>query len=176
MRDPRATPEYRPGDDPGEFYRLSFDRRARLLAWIAANFEPAPRSLSGATSYSVKHELQRAPGGFYVVNGAFKGALVALGFEIPDRAALNWQFRARRRPMTGRGSTEQQRAYSGPAARFHALAYHLRPVTTSRPARRGPDPGVAMPGSGPPLLREGDNAARGARGVEPGAPCGKDDY
>ena len=89
-------------DDPREFCRLTFDERVRLLAWLAESFEPGPRVLRGATSYSVKHEFQYAEGGFYVVNGAMKGALLALGFSICDRSVQNWQFRARRRAVEGR--------------------------------------------------------------------------
>src|SRR5438094_10451458 len=40
----------------------------------------------------MQHALEEWPGGFYVTNGAFKGAMLAAGFRPEDERALNWHF------------------------------------------------------------------------------------
>lgn len=43
------------------------------------------------TSYGLKHRFERDTG-IYVSNGAFKGAMLLVGFTAKDIADLNWYF------------------------------------------------------------------------------------
>jgi hypothetical protein len=84
-------------NDPAEYGYLAPEKQAQLIAWIKANFEPADQLLK-VNSYKLKHEFEFSPGGFYVCNGAFKGAMLQAGFNLPraGRRRPNWRFFARR--------------------------------------------------------------------------------
>jgi hypothetical protein len=72
------------------------EEQAALQTWIRLAVAPASRS-DGRTSYGIKHDFETV--GFYVPNGAFKGAMLAAGYEPTpgSKAAKNWQFRIRPR-------------------------------------------------------------------------------
>lgn len=78
-------------DDPIEFERLSPAERAALLLWITLAVRPAAKR-HYHTSYGLKHDYQR-DSGLYVVNGAFKGAMVAAGYKPTHTPDQNWLFR-----------------------------------------------------------------------------------
>lgn len=81
-------------DHPAQFDTLSPEQQAALLEWIRLSLVPA-KTASRDTSYGLKHHFQHHA--FYVVNGAFKGAMLAAGYE-PTRAtrnAPNWCFHAK---------------------------------------------------------------------------------
>lgn len=84
-------------DDLAEYAYLSPEKKARLLGWIRANFAPADQPLK-EDSYKLKHEFEYSPGGCYVCNGQFKGAMIAAGFTLPhdEKRRANWHFFARR--------------------------------------------------------------------------------
>jgi hypothetical protein len=82
-------------DPPGEYHTLMADSRAELLLWIWRNFKPTKVKVCPFTSYSLKHDFER-DGGFYVSNGAFKGAMLEAGYEAVDSRERNWRFRCTR--------------------------------------------------------------------------------
>lgn len=50
----------------------------------------------GGSVHELHHEARlRDGGGFYVTNGAFKGAMLAAGYKPVKRGEQNWQFRQR---------------------------------------------------------------------------------
>lgn len=88
-------------------WALTAAEQETLLSWIRENFVAAKTPLKEHTSYTLKHEFERATwpqAGFYVTNGHFKGAMLAAGIEPVDPNEENWRFRIRRvvnRPKKG---------------------------------------------------------------------------
>ncbi len=82
-------------NSPGLYNRLSPSNQASVQAWIQRAISPGTGRTSDGrmSSYGLKHCFERSPGGFYLTNGAFKGAMLAAGYEPRDSTALNWQFR-----------------------------------------------------------------------------------
>lgn len=80
------------GNDPRQYEQLTEEKRAALREWLRWAVRPAARA-SRRTTYGIKHDFERD--GFYVSNGAFKGALLEAGYEISEqnKAANNWRFR-----------------------------------------------------------------------------------
>ena len=54
---------------------LSAGQQAVLISWIRDVLVPAERVYQ-PNSYSMKHDFEREPEGFYVTNGMFKGAML----------------------------------------------------------------------------------------------------
>jgi hypothetical protein len=81
-------------NDPAEFQQLEPGEQAALLDWIRSVLVPA-KAVFRRNSYGMKHDFEREPDGFYVRNGAFKGAMLAAGFPPVDERELNWDFRVR---------------------------------------------------------------------------------
>lgn len=81
-------------NDPAGFQALEPERQAALLGWIRAVLVPA-KTVYRRTSYGMKHDFEREPDGFYVYNGAFKGAMLEAGFQPVDASELNWRFRVK---------------------------------------------------------------------------------
>lgn len=78
---------------PQDYLTLSAAQRDTLSAFIRHAFRPAVRVLQAQTSYGLKHLFERSPGGYYLTNGQFKGAMRAAGHKPVDERALNWEFR-----------------------------------------------------------------------------------
>lgn len=87
-----------PEDDPRDYEDLAAAEREALGAWISVVMKPVGR-VGPSTSYTMKHDFETA-GGFYVSNGAFKGAMLEAGYAPVKRGAQNWRFR--QRPTNGR--------------------------------------------------------------------------
>jgi hypothetical protein len=78
-------------NQPSAYLELPGKQRAAIQEWVAQELVTAP--LAGPRcSYGLKHVFHRLPGGFYVTNGQFKGAMLAAGHEPIDRYELNWRF------------------------------------------------------------------------------------
>ena len=78
-------------NQPSSYERLTDQEKTTLQEWIAKELVTA--SLAGSKcSYALKHIHERLTR-HYVTNGAWKGAMLAAGFEPIDRTELNWQFR-----------------------------------------------------------------------------------
>lgn len=74
--------------------QLAPDQQAALVGWIRGVLVPAHRAFH-RTSYGMKHDFEREPGGFYVTNGMFKGAMLAAGHQPVDASEINWRFRVK---------------------------------------------------------------------------------
>jgi hypothetical protein len=85
---------HREANDPEEFQRLEPEQRATLVDWIGAVLVPA-KTIFLRNSYGMKHDFEREPDGFYIRNGAFKGAMLAAGYGPVNERELNWRFRAK---------------------------------------------------------------------------------
>ncbi len=100
-----VPPEYRGSDGedlrdlplnrPEDHDALDREEQAALRAWIDANMWPAKTPDPYQTSYGLKHRFEDSESGFYLTNGALKGAMLAAGYEPADPSELNWRFRAR---------------------------------------------------------------------------------
>jgi len=105
-----APPCLRSADDPAQYAHLSESTKAKMAAWIKAALTYSDRP-GRASSYLLKHAFQEDTGGEYVVNGAFKGAMMVAGFYPIEHEEQNWRFyyatdrcpRQRRRRGYGRG-------------------------------------------------------------------------
>lgn len=82
-----------PGNSPDNYSDLSDEHKEFLAGWIGRMFKPSKRVFYAMSSYGIKHVFERSPGGFYITNGQFKGAMKAAGHAPVDDAALNWRFR-----------------------------------------------------------------------------------
>ena len=81
-------------NDPDGFQKLEPEQQSALVDWIRAVLVPA-KTVFRRNSYGMKHDFDREPDGFYVYNGAFKGAMLAAGFLPVDEGELNWRFRVK---------------------------------------------------------------------------------
>lgn len=81
-------------DDPKEFDKLTDVQKQALINWIEQHLKPYQiKSFNPyLSSYILKHYFQKN-GGFYVTNGAFKGAVQHVGLQPKDETSRNWVFR-----------------------------------------------------------------------------------
>lgn len=80
-------------NQPSEHDRLRFLDKLLLNIWIVNNIEPHRiKSFGGVTSYRLKHAFEKSHGGFYITNGAMKGAMLYAGFTPRDMNEVNWTF------------------------------------------------------------------------------------
>ena len=81
-------------DNPGNYgTELDNEQRSALQDWIARNIEPARRENRYQTSYGLKHLFEKSAHGFYLTNGAFKGAMLAADYQPVNLHNQNWTFR-----------------------------------------------------------------------------------
>ena len=79
---------------PHSFLGLASEERDALLAWIDRHVVARKTVNRSFTSYGLKHEFDdKEAGGFYVVNGAFKGAMIVAGHLPHDWNAVNPHYR-----------------------------------------------------------------------------------
>jgi hypothetical protein len=77
---------------PNEFNKLSQEEILTLASWVATYLDPITSFNERHTSYGMKHLFESSKEGFYVTNGAFKGAMLDCGFKVKEKTALNWVF------------------------------------------------------------------------------------
>lgn len=93
-------------NNPSQFGNLSTSERLLLVDWIKDRLVHSDSDSSSHThigpssSYGLKHLAGRELG-FYISNGAFKGAMLECGFVPEDEEHLNWQFRYEERMEDG---------------------------------------------------------------------------
>lgn len=80
-----------PHNKPEAFDYLTPGEKNHLTKWIKDNLQPIKSFNNRHTSYGLKHRFENQ-GGFYIGNGAFKGAMLDCGFKVKGREELNWQF------------------------------------------------------------------------------------
>lgn len=78
---------------PIAFLDLAVDEQRRLVEYCTQSFIHRVSPNHNWSSYGLKHLFEdEEPGGFYVYNGQFKGAMLIAGF-IPEAAdELNWIY------------------------------------------------------------------------------------
>lgn len=87
-------------DEPEGYDKLSPSEKEILQAWIAANLESIASFNTGCTSYGLKHFFEQSANGFYIHNGAFKGAMLAAGYRVKDSSLQNWNFNVSKKSVT----------------------------------------------------------------------------
>jgi len=97
-------------NDPDGFQKLEPEQQSALVDWIRAVLVPA-KEVFRRNSYGMKHDFDREPDGFYVYNGAFKGAMLAAGFLPVDEGELNWRFRVKPAHELARWEQRQRGVY-----------------------------------------------------------------
>jgi len=121
-------------NDAREFRRLEPHQQEALVDWIRAVLAPA-KTIFHRNSYGMKHDFGREPDGFYIRNGAFKGAMLAAGFRPVDEHELNWRFRVRpARELDSREKHELRLIGRGwlHRDRWREKGYVICPVTQKR--------------------------------------------
>ena len=97
-------------NDPAGFHKLESEQQTALVDWIRAVLVPA-KKVFRRNSYGMKHDFDREPEGFYVYNGAFKGAMLSAGFHPVDEGELNWRFRVKPAQELARWEQRQRGVY-----------------------------------------------------------------
>jgi hypothetical protein len=62
-----------------------------LFKWIRENMDQGNKE--SISSYGLKHIFENSEDGFYLLNGAFKGAMLIMGFEPINKNDINWSFK-----------------------------------------------------------------------------------
>lgn len=84
-----------PINQPEEFKTLLIKEQIVLVDWVKTHLTPRKTINKRHSSYGLKHyfEDDKQHGGFYVTNGAFKGAMLVCDY-VPDIwNDINWCFR-----------------------------------------------------------------------------------
>lgn len=89
-RDKDKEIRFRKEDSPLSFNDLSSVEQETLVHWCY-ELEPIKSFNDKRTSYGLKHIYERTTGN-YVGNGAFKGAMLLVGFKVKNLDSLNWIF------------------------------------------------------------------------------------
>lgn len=89
-------------NQPEEFKKLSEEEQIAVCDWIHKNLVKIKSVNSRHSSYGLKHffENDKANGGFYVTNGAFKGAMRECGFTEFDVHLVNWYYNLSEKSIT----------------------------------------------------------------------------
>lgn len=82
---------FRTHDHPMAFYDLSSEEQETLLEWTK-QLKKIKSFNNRNTSYGIKHLFEGSGNGFYIYNGAMKGAMLLSGFKVDDIGELNWVF------------------------------------------------------------------------------------
>lgn len=87
--DPNAEYEV---DLPNQFELLPTDKQNQLIEWCLL-LDKIQSFNKKHSSYGLKHLFEHSSGGFYVSNGAFKGAMLKAGFKkTAGDPPKNWYF------------------------------------------------------------------------------------
>lgn len=86
-------------NQPEAFRYLTPGEQSRLKDWIKENLQPIQSINERHTSYGLKHRFENQDG-FYISNGAFKGAMLACGYRVSDKSELNWRFNISQKSKT----------------------------------------------------------------------------
>ncbi|ANY12649.1 MULTISPECIES: hypothetical protein [Lactobacillaceae] len=85
---------------PKLFNELSADEQVVLVNWVLTTLKPIKTFSSQRSSYEIKHIFERTPLGFYVLNGAMKGAMLIAGYQIKNEKEINWTFNISERSIS----------------------------------------------------------------------------
>ncbi|WP_334330150.1 hypothetical protein [Companilactobacillus sp. HBUAS59699] len=87
-------------DDPKRFLELPLWKQNKLVDWILNKLEPSKSINHACSSYGLKHYFSNDNGGFYIKNGAFKGAMIVAGFKVANKQSQNWNFNIKQKSIT----------------------------------------------------------------------------
>lgn len=86
-------------NSPFEFYELTKAEQRQLLEWCG-NLEKTKGINQSEDSYSIKHLFEKSENGFYIPNGAMKGAILSSGFQFScDAGNVNYKFNVSQRSI-----------------------------------------------------------------------------
>lgn len=86
-------------NSPFEFNELTKKEQGQLLEWCG-NLEKIKGINQNVDSYSIKHLFEKSENGFYIPNGAMKGALISAGFKWSgDEDSVNYKFNVSQRSI-----------------------------------------------------------------------------
>jgi hypothetical protein len=97
-------------NDALEFQTLEPGQQAALTDWIRSGLVPAKGAFR-RNSCGMKHDFAKEPDGFYIRNGSFKGAMLAVGFPPVDEHELNWRFRVKPAQIRARWEMRETRRF-----------------------------------------------------------------
>lgn len=82
-----------PANSPDEFNKLSKEEQDILLNWCL-KLDKTQSFNTKHSSYNLKGMFEKSNVGFYIYNGAFKGAMVKAGFsyKLVNSDSPNWYF------------------------------------------------------------------------------------
>lgn len=92
----KSRSEFNKYDSPNAFWKLTDEQQVKLLDWCQ-RLAKRQRINRGRTSYGLKHIFGHD--GFYVYNGAFKGAMLLAGFKADGLEYTNWWFNVSERSV-----------------------------------------------------------------------------
>lgn len=71
---------------------LPVEMQSKVLDWVKENFIPRKTKYEYATSYGLKHILEKELG-LYLTNNQFKDAMMKCGYYPTQANELNWHYR-----------------------------------------------------------------------------------
>ena len=97
---PVVSHKFEETNTPKLFNELSVDEQVVLVNWVLTTLKPIKTFSSQRSSYEIKHIFERTPLGFYVLNGAMKGAMLVAGYQIKNEKEINWTFNISERSIS----------------------------------------------------------------------------
>lgn len=79
-------------DPPSLFDEVCHDKQIIMLNWIYDKLQPISTYNDLASSYKLKHLMEKDIG-FYVSNGELKGAMLKAGYKPKNVDEQNWYFK-----------------------------------------------------------------------------------
>lgn len=113
-------------DDPSNFMELTHEEQNTLLSWILDSLVPARSVNYRHNSYETKHDFSNSSLGFYISNGAFKGAMLIAGFTTDNTKQRNWSFNVAEASYTNVHRTNAHTRL------IRLLKYRLTPLQTNK--------------------------------------------
>lgn len=86
-------------NSPFEFNELTKKEQGQLLEWCG-NLGKIKGINQNVDSYAIKHLFEKSENGFYIHNGAMKGALISAGFKWSvGHDSINYKFNVSQRSI-----------------------------------------------------------------------------
>lgn len=80
-------------NDISEFDKLYPEQQIQLVTWCEKSLIQIKNITNCRSSYGLKHDFEYSTDGFYISNGAFKGAMIKAGFKYKEYiGSPNWHF------------------------------------------------------------------------------------
>ena len=79
-------------DMPKDYLKLSHEDQMILCKWIRENLTRRKTPNNSHSSYGLKRLFEKSDVGFYVTNGALKGAMEECGYTAHNTKEKNWIY------------------------------------------------------------------------------------